>query len=126
VHTRSEQELLRRWLDLLLETDPDLVIGYNIINFDLPYLYERATVSGGWMQLRVLYSCRDLACWKAQGCSNAGLSHATFTIPNSSTVHEWYRQISVAPGDPRTAQYSGQLSDGEGCMISYMTRRHLG
>jgi DNA polymerase elongation subunit (family B) len=41
----SEQELLKRWLDLLLETDPDLVIGYNIINFDLPYLYDRATVS---------------------------------------------------------------------------------
>lgn len=35
-----------RWRDLLLETDPDVIIGYNIINFDLPYLYERATALG--------------------------------------------------------------------------------
>uniref|UniRef100_A0A7S3QWA8 DNA polymerase n=1 Tax=Dunaliella tertiolecta TaxID=3047 RepID=A0A7S3QWA8_DUNTE len=38
----SEAELLSRWMDLLLETDPDVMIGYNILNFDLPYLYERA------------------------------------------------------------------------------------
>jgi len=31
-------------MDLLLETDPDVMIGYNILNFDLPYLYERAAV----------------------------------------------------------------------------------
>ena len=28
--------------DLLLETDPDVIIGYNTTNFDLPYLIERA------------------------------------------------------------------------------------
>lgn len=37
--------MLKKWLLLLLETDPDVIIGYNIINFDLPYLYERAVVS---------------------------------------------------------------------------------
>lgn len=41
--------MLKRWLDLLLETDPDVIIGYNIINFDLPYLFDRATVSLIWV-----------------------------------------------------------------------------
>lgn len=36
--------MLLRWRDLLLETDPDVIIGYNTTNFDLPYLYERAQV----------------------------------------------------------------------------------
>eukprot|EP00887_Chlorella_sp_A99_P006196 scaffold3.g6196.t1 len=38
----DERALLLRWRDLLLETDPDIIIGYNIVNFDLPYLINRA------------------------------------------------------------------------------------
>jgi len=32
----------QRWRDLVVETDADVVIGYNICNFDLPYLIKRA------------------------------------------------------------------------------------
>lgn len=38
----DEKELLRRWRDLVVESDPDLIIGYNTTNFDLPYLLKRA------------------------------------------------------------------------------------
>ena len=38
----DEGALLLRWRDLVLETDPDIIIGYNIVNFDLPYLLNRA------------------------------------------------------------------------------------
>ena len=35
--------VLQRWRDLVIETDPgDIIIGYNICNFDLPYLIKRA------------------------------------------------------------------------------------
>ena len=33
---------MQRWRDLVIETDPDVIIGYNIQNFDLPYLIKRA------------------------------------------------------------------------------------
>lgn len=39
----DEKSLLLRWRDLLIETDPDIIIGYNIVNFDLPYLLDRAS-----------------------------------------------------------------------------------
>ena len=42
----SEKDMLARWRDLLVETDPDIIIGYNIVNFDLPYLLNRATTLG--------------------------------------------------------------------------------
>ncbi len=42
----NERELLLRWRDLVLEADPDIIIGYNIINFDLPYLLDRAKALG--------------------------------------------------------------------------------
>ncbi|KAI8974553.1 DNA polymerase family B-domain-containing protein [Trametes punicea] len=38
----DEAELLVKWRDFVEEVDPDVVIGYNIANFDLPYLLDRA------------------------------------------------------------------------------------
>ncbi|CAK9268862.1 unnamed protein product [Sphagnum jensenii] len=38
----SEREVLLAWRDLVREVDPDVIIGYNICKFDLPYLIERA------------------------------------------------------------------------------------
>ncbi|KNA03069.1 hypothetical protein SOVF_212670 [Spinacia oleracea] len=42
----SEKEVLLAWRDLVREVDPDIIIGYNICNFDLPYLIQRATTLG--------------------------------------------------------------------------------
>ena len=38
----KEQNLLRRWSEFVQEVDPDVIIGYNICNFDFPYLLDRA------------------------------------------------------------------------------------
>ena len=38
----SEDQLLLAWQRLVLAYDPDLLTGYNIMNFDIPYLYDRA------------------------------------------------------------------------------------
>lgn len=34
--------MLQAWRDFVNEVDPDVVIGYNIAGFDLPYLLDRA------------------------------------------------------------------------------------
>lgn len=39
---KREEEMLMKWRDFLEEVDPDLIIGYNICNFDFPYLLDRA------------------------------------------------------------------------------------
>ncbi|XP_003388637.1 PREDICTED: DNA polymerase delta catalytic subunit-like, partial [Amphimedon queenslandica] len=38
----NEKDLLQSWCEFLQETDPDILTGYNIVNFDLPYLINRA------------------------------------------------------------------------------------
>ncbi|XP_053690077.1 DNA polymerase delta catalytic subunit [Sabethes cyaneus] len=38
----SEQELLNKWASFVRELDPDILTGYNINNFDIPYLLNRA------------------------------------------------------------------------------------
>jgi DNA polymerase delta subunit 1 len=38
----KENELLRAWANFVRETDPDIITGYNIQNFDIWYLLNRA------------------------------------------------------------------------------------
>lgn len=38
----SEAKMLIAWKDFFQKVDPDVIIGYNIANFDFPYLLERA------------------------------------------------------------------------------------
>ncbi|XP_059624479.1 DNA polymerase delta catalytic subunit isoform X2 [Cornus florida] len=42
----SEREVLLAWRDFIREVDPDIIIGYNICKFDLPYLIQRAETLG--------------------------------------------------------------------------------
>ncbi|EER42060.1 DNA polymerase delta catalytic subunit [Histoplasma capsulatum H143] len=38
----TEEKMLMAWKNFLVEVDPDVIIGYNIANFDFPYLLKRA------------------------------------------------------------------------------------
>lgn len=38
----AEEKMLQAWRDFLEKVDPDVIIGYNIANFDFPYLLDRA------------------------------------------------------------------------------------
>lgn len=42
----SEKELLSAWASYVRTSDPDILTGYNIVNFDLPYVLDRAEVLG--------------------------------------------------------------------------------
>ena len=43
VHSfKNESAMLRAWRDFVREVDPDIITGYNIVNFDWPYIIERA------------------------------------------------------------------------------------
>lgn len=38
----KEADMLKHWRDFIVEVDPDIIIGYNTTNFDIPYLINRA------------------------------------------------------------------------------------
>ncbi|XP_065158452.1 DNA polymerase delta catalytic subunit [Atheta coriaria] len=43
VHSfQTESEMLEAWAEFIRQCDPDILSGYNITNFDVPYLLERA------------------------------------------------------------------------------------
>ncbi|MCK4497216.1 MAG: DNA polymerase elongation subunit, partial [Candidatus Aenigmarchaeota archaeon] len=37
----SEKEMLEKFIEIIKEYDPDIITGYNINNFDIPYILER-------------------------------------------------------------------------------------
>ncbi len=39
---KEEGDLLLAWREFVRLVDPDIITGYNIINFDLPYIMGRA------------------------------------------------------------------------------------
>ncbi|XP_030845112.1 DNA polymerase delta catalytic subunit isoform X2 [Strongylocentrotus purpuratus] len=39
---KTEHEMLQAWANFVREIDPDILTGYNIQNFDIPYLINRA------------------------------------------------------------------------------------
>lgn len=38
---KSEEEMLKAWVKFIQEVDPDFITGYNINNFDIPYIIDR-------------------------------------------------------------------------------------
>ena len=43
---KTEEQMLLHWRQFIEESDPDVIIGYNTTNFDLPYLLDRANALG--------------------------------------------------------------------------------
>ena len=43
---KTESELLTKFASLIRSEDPDIITGYNIVPFDIPYLYDRACECG--------------------------------------------------------------------------------
>jgi DNA polymerase elongation subunit (family B) len=42
VSCKDEKELILKWKELIIELNPDVLIGYNIFGFDMEYVWERA------------------------------------------------------------------------------------
>jgi len=42
ISSPTEQELLLKWAEFLRAVDVDIITGYNVQNFDIPYLLDRA------------------------------------------------------------------------------------
>jgi len=41
ISSSREEEMLMKWKEFLQECDPDIITGYNVQNFDIPYLLDR-------------------------------------------------------------------------------------
>lgn len=56
LNCKNEKELIKVFVDVVNEIDPDIIIGYNILKFDWNYIIERAEYLGVFLYLTTL-SC---------------------------------------------------------------------
>lgn len=42
----NETDVIRKWMEILYYTDPDILTGYNICYFDMKYIVDRAKELG--------------------------------------------------------------------------------
>jgi hypothetical protein len=107
----DERALLLRWRDLMLEADPDIIIGYNIVNFDLPYLLNRADtlkIPQFWTWGRLRNRCG--------GGRGMGMA-----VPCTLTTSH-HSQYLNSPGQPFAAAL--QEVPHEGCPVFQQGVRH--
>ncbi|MBW0480701.1 hypothetical protein O181_020416 [Austropuccinia psidii MF-1] len=59
---QREEQLLSKWQQFVEECDPDVVIGYNTSNFDMPYLLDRAKAlkAGSFPYLGRMRNCQTV------------------------------------------------------------------
>ena len=58
----TESDLLEGFKDLVLEKNPQIICGYNIFSFDLPYMYERSKICNVERQFCQLSCIRGMSC----------------------------------------------------------------
>lgn len=46
ISSQTEADMLMKWRLFIEECDPDIITGYNVQNFDIPYLLDRAVTLG--------------------------------------------------------------------------------
>jgi DNA polymerase I len=99
----SERRILERFVDLVRETDPDVITGYNIGGYDIPLLIERARELG----LKELPLGRDLS-----PPSDAG--ERLWRVHGRVIADAWWSARRELKPKQETLQHVSRLLLGEG------------
>lgn len=91
---KDEEELLRRFFNFMNKFPCDVLSGYNIWSFDLPYLINRANVlfgeDKGKKYYRRLSPINIVNIWKQKSQDAINIDIAGMTILDYYDVYKWY------------------------------------
>jgi DNA polymerase elongation subunit (family B) len=112
---QDEKTLLRRFFNFMNKFPCDVLSGWNIWWFDLPYLINRAIVLFGADEGRYLYSrmstINRVSIWKPKSYSeNINIDIAGMTILDYYDVYKWYGKNL----ERYTLEYVSQTELGKG------------
>ncbi|AXN91119.1 putative family B DNA-dependent DNA polymerase [Namao virus] len=103
---KTEDQLLLYFTKLILRADPDVILGYNILQFDEEYIYERARLYGIEKQVARLSRLQEMSCnFKIHRLSSSALG------TNILKYYECHGRIKidllkVVQKDYKLSQYS--------------------
>ena len=74
----TEEDMLMKWRTFLEAADPDIITGYNVQNFDIPYLLDRAEALGKSRDKKTKTALEGFAQWGRIRKSKAKMKDTTF------------------------------------------------
>lgn len=77
ISSDTEEEMLLKWREFLEATDPDIITGYNVQNFDIPYILDRADALSK-MDKQIRNKLKDFKRWGRIRGVNAKMRETTF------------------------------------------------
>jgi hypothetical protein len=82
---KSERKLLLKWMELIKSEDPDVITGYNIFDFDWPYLFDRSEELGIYDDFSQISRLRDYQC-QVKETNSKGIKGKFVEIPGRIEV----------------------------------------
>ncbi|KAL7574896.1 hypothetical protein ACA910_010727 [Epithemia clementina (nom. ined.)] len=78
ISSDQEEEMLMKWRAFLEASDPDIITGYNVQNFDIPYLLDRAEAIAKNKDKKNKFGLGGFALWGRIRNSKAKMKDTTF------------------------------------------------
>ena len=83
---KTEKELLIKWRNLILEEDPDIIIGYNIFGFDYEFLFRRAYENRCVTEFLKLSRVKNEICGKRNKQNNYELHETNIVLASGPHI----------------------------------------
>jgi DNA polymerase elongation subunit (family B) len=77
----TEADLLMGFTELVMEKNPQIITGYNIFSFDLPYMYERAKL------VQCLEAFDQISCIIGEHCKEKEISWSSSAFKNQKFTY---------------------------------------
>jgi len=113
IHCDNEKDLLRQYIDYCVERRPDILTGWNIINFDIPYMVNRIKKVLGKLWANKISPINKL---KARTYKDAFDNEVnTYDIMGTVIYYmELYAKFNFEPRDGKSLEVIAQAELGKG------------
>lgn len=92
VQCESDRDLLKRFFEWIHDNPPDVITGWNVINFDLLYIRNRTKNLFGeknsWFDM--LSPINIVRTWESKSSKNTNIDIAGITILDYLDLYKWY------------------------------------
>jgi DNA polymerase elongation subunit (family B) len=101
----TESELLTGFTDIVMEKNPQIITGYNIFSFDLPYMYARAKL------VNCLSSFDQVSCILGEHCKEKEINWSSSAFKNQKFTYIdapgrlWVDMLPIVQRDYKLENY---------------------
>ena len=86
----TEIELLEKWRDLMIEEDPDIIIGYNIFGFDYEFMFRRAEENKMEKEFLTMSRIKSKPCYKTDSDCNTMIENTKVVLASGEYDLKYY------------------------------------